>query len=244
MTSCSVYFTWTDEKRYTLAKLVYRLKAYKKTELSMKSKFEIVYKQLKEKPEFEQLNMTSQSLQNSFKRDQEAVLIKLGILKEQVNLSGLPTEPSEYEKLHVAMAEEESDLTKKRKRKQEKAKNSKNLSNVLVHESLIVQGNISSPLPDIETNVHATQSDVSPVSNTSNTSKSSMMSSADLICKMTQEIKAACNADGVLEDDKELERELKRSQIALAKSQDAAAKAQEFYYLSLTNNITSNTTRM
>ena len=89
----TVYFTWTDERRYSLAKRVFRLKAYKKTDISMKTKFEMVYNQLKELDSFQDLSITWQSLQNSFKRDQEVVLLKYGISREQVNLSGLPMEP-------------------------------------------------------------------------------------------------------------------------------------------------------
>jgi hypothetical protein len=110
----SCYFNWTDEKKYHLAKLVQKNRAYKKTDLSMKAKFEIVYSQLKAKPDFESLQITAGALQNAFSHHQKAVLLKYGIDKEQVNLSGLSSEPSSYEKLLIDLAEEEYKESRKR----------------------------------------------------------------------------------------------------------------------------------
>ena len=49
--------------RYALAKRVFRNKAFKKTDLSMKTKFEMVFNQLKKLDDFQGLSITWQSLQ-------------------------------------------------------------------------------------------------------------------------------------------------------------------------------------
>ena len=78
--ACVQYFSWTAESKHILAKYVHRNSAYKKTDLSMKAKFEIVLHQLKQKPEFHGLNITWNALQTTFKRDRDAILLKSGSL--------------------------------------------------------------------------------------------------------------------------------------------------------------------
>jgi hypothetical protein len=96
------YFAWSEAKKHTLAKVVSRCLGHKKTDIAMKAKFLMVIAQLKAKPEFEQLEITPVALQTTFKRDREAVLVKYGIDKQEVNLSGLDgTAPSEYERLII-----------------------------------------------------------------------------------------------------------------------------------------------
>ena len=100
------------EKSHSLAKLVSSYQAFKRAKsnsgTTKNQKFEAILLQLKQKDEFSDLkaSYSPKTLENKFKEDQEKVLLKFGISKSDVNLSGLKTKPTDYEQLHLDMAEE------------------------------------------------------------------------------------------------------------------------------------------
>ena len=51
------YFTWTEDKKYTLAKLALRHEGYKLTDRNHQEKWEIIIEKLKMKPEFAELEI-------------------------------------------------------------------------------------------------------------------------------------------------------------------------------------------
>ena len=104
--SQKTYFTWTDDKKYTLAKLVLRHEGYKSTDRAHTEKWDIILTKLKLKPEFADLDIQPLALQNHFKRMQKDVMKSAGISMEGANLSGLPEEPSELVTLLSNMAKE------------------------------------------------------------------------------------------------------------------------------------------
>lgn len=115
------YFQWTEARKLSMAKTVSANKGHVKNGVSMKVKWELILGKLKEKPGFESLSITALTLQNAFKRDQGLVLEKFGFSKEQVNLSALDgVPPSEYESLHLELAEEDYRSSNKRRAAQEK----------------------------------------------------------------------------------------------------------------------------
>ena len=50
------YFNWTEENKYTFARIVKKNLGHKKSETSQAIKFGIILNQLKEKPEFHNLH--------------------------------------------------------------------------------------------------------------------------------------------------------------------------------------------
>ena len=87
------YFTWTEDKKYTLAKLALRYEGYKSSDKPHNEKWETIPEKLKTKPEFSDLEIQPIALQNHFKRMQKDALKAAGISMEGANLSGLPEEP-------------------------------------------------------------------------------------------------------------------------------------------------------
>ena len=120
--SQKTYFTWTDDKKYTLAKLVLRHEGYKSTDRAHTEKWDIILTKLKLKPEFADLDIQPLALQNHFKRMQKDVMKSAGISMEGANLSGLPEEPSELVTLLSNMAKEIFDKKVFNKEKQLKKK--------------------------------------------------------------------------------------------------------------------------
>ena len=118
------YFTWTEDKKYTLAKLVLRHEGYKTTDRAHTEKWDVILAKLKLKPEFTDLEIQPLALQNHFKRMQKEVMKAAGISMEGANLSGLPEEPSELVTLLSNMAKEvwEKKEVNKEKQKKKKAK--------------------------------------------------------------------------------------------------------------------------
>jgi hypothetical protein len=51
------YFTWTEDKKYTLAKLALRHEGYKLTDRNHQEKWETIIEKLKMKPEFAELEI-------------------------------------------------------------------------------------------------------------------------------------------------------------------------------------------
>lgn len=246
--SSTNYFAWTDEKKYTLAKLVNKNAGHKKTEISFKVKFDIILSQIITKPGFEDLKILPMALQNKFKADKDAVLLKFGISKDDVNLSGMDgTEPTDYEKLILDMAEAEYKETRKRKQKTQITMQRKKVNAGITQEGLNRQGERSVGAELIEV---AAIANASPASNSDGSSSATSFTntnhssgsnfgrasrhnqSVDLIETLSKTIAdsiAASSSTKISEEDKELEREVKRAQIA-------ASKAQEMYFLRMANN--------
>ena len=113
------YFNWTEDKKYTLAKLALRHEGYKLTDRNHQEKWEIIIEKLKMKPEFAELEIQPMALKNQFSRMQKDVLNAAGISMEGANLSGLSEEPSELVTLLCNMAKEftiRRSLVKRRRR--------------------------------------------------------------------------------------------------------------------------------
>jgi hypothetical protein len=51
------YFNWTEDKKYTLAKLAIRHEGYKLTDRNHQERWEIIIEKLKMKPEFAELEI-------------------------------------------------------------------------------------------------------------------------------------------------------------------------------------------
>lgn len=231
----SNYFAWSDEKKYTLAKLVNKNMGYKKTDTSMKLKFEIIHSQLLAKPGFESLSIQPLALQNKFRADMDMVLSKYGISKDNVNLSGLDgNEPSEYEKLIIDMAEASYKDQRKRKSKAQAAHQRKKICEELTKEGLQVQGerSVSSDLlmpSSVESSITDDMQEEKLKLRTSTKSSSSIALLENLSKTIAESIAASSGNSGA---DIELDREVKRAQIA-------ASKAQELYFLKMLNGLTS-----
>jgi hypothetical protein len=60
------YFTWTEDKKYTLAKLALGHEGYKLTDRNHQEKWEIIIEKLKMKPEFAELEIQPIALKNQF----------------------------------------------------------------------------------------------------------------------------------------------------------------------------------
>ena len=81
------YFNWTEDKKYTLAKLALRHEGYKLTDRNHQEKWEIIIEKLKMKPEFAELEIQPMALKNQFSRMQKDVLKAAGIsMKEPTSL--------------------------------------------------------------------------------------------------------------------------------------------------------------
>ena len=119
------YFTWTEDKKYTLAKLALRYEGYKSSDKPHNEKWETILEKMKTKTEFSDLVIQPLALQNRFKRMQKDALKAAGISMEGANLSGLPEEPSELVTLLSNMAREVYDkkVVGKEKKKKQKAYN-------------------------------------------------------------------------------------------------------------------------
>ena len=177
---------------------------------------------MRTKPEFEHLNIGASALQNAFYSQLKAVLQKYGIEKEQVNLSGLASEPSEYEKLLLEMAEEDYKETRKRKNDAEKAKQKKKLNNIITAEGLAKQGTLGNP--ELLAAASVENSDSPSAVSSSVESSGSGFSSINVLQQLSKTIaKSISGGTAKAEEDRELDRELKRAQIR-------AANAQEEYY--------------
>lgn len=125
-------FYWTEQCKYKLAVLVSRAVAYKKTEVALKIKWEGVLKELLQDAVFAGLNISSyQALQTQFGRMQDEICKKMGVTKEDVNLSGLE-EPTDYEALMVDMMQENEEA--KGAKRLEKEKKDKKQKGMLGHE--------------------------------------------------------------------------------------------------------------
>ena len=134
------YFTWTDEKKYTLTKVVLRYEGYKFTDRNHAEKWETIIEKLKMKPEFAELEIQPMALKNQFTRMQKDVLKAAGISMEGANLSGQSVEPSELVTLLCNMAKEVFDKKVVGKEKKKKQKEKETAMNITEKLALAQQG--------------------------------------------------------------------------------------------------------
>ena len=134
------YFTWTEDKKYTLAKLALRHEGYKLTDRNHQEKWETIIEKLKMKPEFAELEIQPIALKNQFFRMQKDVLKAAGISMEGANLSGLSEEPSELVTLLCNMAKEVFDKKVVGKEKKKKQKEKETAMNITEKLALAQQG--------------------------------------------------------------------------------------------------------
>ena len=134
------YFTWTEEKKYTLAKYALRYEGYKLTDRNHQEKWEIIIEKLKMKPEFAELEIQPIALKNQFLRMQKDVLKAAGISMVGANLSGLSEEPSELVTLLCNMAKEVHDKKVVGKEKKKKQKEKETAMNITEKLALAQQG--------------------------------------------------------------------------------------------------------
>ena len=134
------YFTWTEDKKYTLAKLALRHEGYKPTDRAHQEKWENILEKLKMRPEFAELEIQPIALKNQFARMQKDVLKAAGISMEGANLSGLPEEPSELFTLLCNMAKEVFDKKVVGKEKKKKQKEKEAAMNITEKMALAQQG--------------------------------------------------------------------------------------------------------
>lgn len=127
------YIDWTDARKLALAVAVSACKAYKKDpgDDSYQIKYSNVMKRLNMNPEFVGINLTFPAIQDTFKRFQKTVLMECGVSEEGANLSG-KSDPTEYEKLMINMAEDKAKGEHKKKVKAEKDAEIK--AGLLTHE--------------------------------------------------------------------------------------------------------------
>ena len=113
------YFNRTDECLYKLAKLVKKHEAHVKNKYSFELKYGLVMQDLLKSKDFEKLEITWQGLKDRFKTDMKRIV---DASKDETNLSAKRKEPTVYENLVLAMAEEidRKEQSAKRKKKGER----------------------------------------------------------------------------------------------------------------------------
>ena len=107
--SKAVYISWSDEKKLFVANQASKLEAFMPTKKTMESKWTEVLNKCLQDPLFEEWRAQpprAAALETAFARWMKEVLKKFGISEEGANLSGLNEEPSEFDGLILAMAEE------------------------------------------------------------------------------------------------------------------------------------------
>jgi hypothetical protein len=143
MSGSSTGKLWTPEHKLALAQSVCKRKGYIKTLANFKDKYQLVIDDLKASAlDFAKITLSFPSIQNTFIKHSRDVLEELGISSEGANLSGLASSPSEYQKLHMNMAEEVDKFTTQKNETKEKKKKKKE-KNLLTHErtGLLKQSN-------------------------------------------------------------------------------------------------------
>jgi hypothetical protein len=154
------YFTWTEDKKYTLAKLALRHEGYKLTDRNHQEKWETIIEKLKMKPEFAELEIQPMALKNQFSRMQKDVLKAAGISMEGANLSGLSEEPSELVTLLCNMAKEVHDkkiVGKEKKKKQKEKETAMNMTEKLALAQQGCSGGIKQEVTDEKDEGHSSK---------------------------------------------------------------------------------------
>ena len=86
-------------------------------DFSKEQKWKTVLATLKERPEFEELEVTGKTLADKFHKELEKVLDRYGMTNQTVNLSGLPEKPPGYDQILIDMAVKIRAINDKAKRK-------------------------------------------------------------------------------------------------------------------------------
>ena len=139
-------FAWNKDRNLTFVKICHQKLVYTtKGDLTKDQKWQSVLKALKEREEFEELEVSAKSLAEKFRNNSNSVLETYGMTKDSVNLSGLPEKPPEYEDLlfnMVTLSRAEND---KAKRKRATQIQKKKLLNGIESIGLANQGWASTP---------------------------------------------------------------------------------------------------
>jgi hypothetical protein len=115
------YFNWTEPRKHRFAIIVQKYDGHKKTGETMKDKWaKILSKVESEQEMFAGLAIKQEGLKNQFDRLKQQVLKECGISEEGANLSGLPEEGSEYQKLMICLAKEDWQIENCKKDKKDK----------------------------------------------------------------------------------------------------------------------------
>ena len=119
-------FQWTKEHNLTFVKVCRLKNVHRHTpDMSKEQKWKTVLATLKERPEFEELDVSFKTLNDKFHKELEKVLDRYGMTNQTVNLSGLPEKPSEHDQILIDMAIEikaENDKAKRKKIKEQQKK--------------------------------------------------------------------------------------------------------------------------
>ena len=97
------YFDWTDECLYKLAKLVKKHDAHVKNKYPFEFKFGLVMQDLLKDAKFDKLEIGWQGLKDRFKTEMDKVVASA---RDDTNLSAKRNEPTAYENLVLALAED------------------------------------------------------------------------------------------------------------------------------------------
>ena len=87
------HFAWNDKRNLFFVKICHQKNVHfcrRKNDMTKEQKWNAVLKSLKDCEEFEELELSWKSLAERFRTEQEKVLTKYGMTREDVNLSGLP----------------------------------------------------------------------------------------------------------------------------------------------------------
>ena len=131
------YFSWTTNRKEKLAKVVKNVQAYIKTDTSFEIKFGIVKQRLMDDDDFKAMEIGWKALQTQFGRDSKEVLRECGISDERINLSGMEKKPTDYQSLHISMAEEVQRKDRKRIREATKEKEKEMILDGIAGEQLL-----------------------------------------------------------------------------------------------------------
>jgi hypothetical protein len=138
------HFAWNDKRNLFFAKICHQKNVHfskSKNDMTKEQKWNAVLKSLKESEEFEELELSWKSLAERFRTEQEKVLTKYGMTREDVNLSGLPSRPPEYENILIDMAVTSKADNDKAKRKRGTILQKKIISTILKEACLLRKAN-------------------------------------------------------------------------------------------------------
>jgi hypothetical protein len=129
--------------------------------------------------------------------------------------------PSNYEKLHLDMAEEESKEASRRKLKTQKTKATKHLNHVIATEGLKKQGEVQDENAanyEIMSSPDSVRLDSKAILKSSNISN--LFNSISYIETLLKPLEAASKSTAVSEEDAELDREIKRQKLRTLKAEE------------------------
>lgn len=226
--------SWDANRKLIFVRAVFSKQAFKRTDLTLKAKFEMVRLEVMKHPDFMGLKNCANSLQYTYSKMREATLLKYGFTTESVNLSAVKEQPSEWEQLILEMSKFASDEQKKRKYKSDIDKQMKKASNIIAQEGLLHQGLITNQesfmIARSNTDGMSTPSNKNSSGTTAASTSSSNTSTKESVGATTMAMlsdmrsllmQAMKDDDKVVDIDKELQRELIRAQIESEKAKTA-----------------------